>query len=146
MCSIGFISEDKAGQGKTITLFCARKFAVTMGSMGSGVVVSKSSARSKILHEWKEIIIQEVNVPLSIEITLYNHKICLDVAHDTSLYHNTPAPESIPFPDAALSISYISASIHKDPAVSLAYAEPRFITENHVMPLMMGPVQVTLSP
>ena len=61
------------------------------------------------MHEWKEVIIQEVNIALSIEITLYNHKICLDVAHDTSPYHNTPSLESIPFPDAALSISFISA-------------------------------------
>ena len=29
MCSIRFISGDKAGQRKTFTLFCARKFAVT---------------------------------------------------------------------------------------------------------------------
>ena len=63
--------------------------------MGSGVVVLKSQARSKILHEWKEVVIQEVNIVLSIEITLYNHKICLDVAHDTSPYHDTPAPESL---------------------------------------------------
>ena len=62
------------------------------------------------------MFIQEVNIALSIEITLYNHKICLDVAHDTT--------------DAAFSISFISALIHTDPAVSMAYAEPRFITDN----------------
>ena len=28
----------------------------------------------------------------------------------------------------------------------MSYAEPRFITENHVMPLTTGLVQVTLSP
>ena len=83
---------------------------------------------------------------LSIEITLYNYKICLDVAHDTSQYHNTPAPKSIPFPDTAFSISFISVSIHMDAAVSMAYTEPQFITENHVMPLTTGPVQVMLSP
>ena len=33
-----------------------------------------------------------------------------------------------------------------DPAVSMAYAEPRFLTENHIMPLTTGPAQVTLSP
>ena len=99
-----------------------------------------------MLHEWKEVIIQEVSIALSIEITLYNHKVCLDVAHDTSPYHNNPALESVPFPEAALSISFISASIHTDPAVSMAYAEPLFITENHVMPLTTGPVQVTLRP
>ena len=114
--------------------------------MESGVVVLKSLARSNILHEWKEVIIQGVNIALTIEITLYNHKVCLEVAHDTSPYHNTPAPESIPFPDAELSISFISASIHTDPAVSMAYAKPLFITKNHVMPLTTGPVQVTLSP
>ena len=71
--------------------------------MGSGVIVLKNQDRSKILHEWKEVIIQEVNIVLSIENTLYNHKMCLDVAHATFQYHNTPAPEPIPFPDAALS-------------------------------------------
>ena len=34
MCLIGFISGDKAGQGKTFTLFCARKFAGTRAVWG----------------------------------------------------------------------------------------------------------------
>ena len=43
--------------------------------MESGIVVLKSYARSKILHEWKGVIIKELNIVLSIEITLCNHKI-----------------------------------------------------------------------
>ena len=35
--------------------------------MGSGVVVLKSLFRSKILHEWKEVIIHEVNIDYPVQ-------------------------------------------------------------------------------
>ena len=62
---------------------------------------------SQVLHEWKEVIIQDVNIVLSIEITLYNHRSILTLPMIPPHTITPPPPHHTIYPVPWRSIEHI---------------------------------------
>ena len=63
---------------------------------------------------------------------------------DAAPYHHTRASPAIPLQDVVGSISVVVSPPDPDAAVSVADTKPTLISEQNVLPLSPGPVQVLL--